>query len=608
MRGKLRIKVKYIIFIPIIIFVLLPNILFLTGKFMKESEVYFESINKGFKDFSYGILNLYTKYPKVFSPFNGEAYYELSKLKYNISEKRILSNHENGIRFSFLKIDTLENLNDSIELCKKGLEDKDSDYFSRNAINLINLYLEKGDLESAKNISESLIKEEEFKIKIAGEVGRLYLFHITNNKDKAIEYGKELSIKYDDEIFNDFNYDVINGYYRDINYLNGDYGTPKIDNDRKYISKTLNEVNLVYKSIYIDEENTEGKVFDVKNKEDYYNGKNKLKGKLTHNGEPLKYRPVILGDIDDISARSSSMSPYVVGSNYVMGNIEINSNFVTYTDEEGNYEFLNIPNLKREVTIFTVVPKYSSTNVNPYSMANKEILLESNKENIFDIELNDSISFKNPGVHELEGDKFLIEFDKVENADGYFVYLDYSGAYGTNDKSLIGTGLSNYYFVNENKLRIYLKDGALISQMYKNPRSDDRGDYIYLDNVGLIKEGEIIVTVEALDKNGNRINSTNKFFYRNDDMGLILYGKEKELNEGEKLFLDRKFDEGIKWFYDKIKEEGIKREYLYPLIYLSINEDFISKEDGKKLVNELYKINKEKSEFDYFNELLDEKA
>lgn len=119
MKKKIKIKVKHIIFIPIIVFILIPNLLFLIGNTMANSDIYLSSIRRDLKDFSYGILKFYTIYPKVLSPYEGEAYYNLANLKYDLGDYMATSNYYNGIRYNSLQFDTLENLNEAIDIEKK---------------------------------------------------------------------------------------------------------------------------------------------------------------------------------------------------------------------------------------------------------------------------------------------------------------------------------------------------------------------------------------------------------------------------------------------------------------------------------------------------------
>lgn len=598
MKKKIKIKVKHIIFIPIIVFILIPNLLFLIGNTMANSDIYLSSIRRDLKDFSYGILKFYTIYPKVLSPYEGEAYYNLANLKYDLGDYMATSNYYNGIRYNSLKFDTLENLNEAIDIEKKALDYKKSNSFSKNVINLLKLYVEKGDIKSGEKLVEDFLKEEDFNLKLSGEIGKLYLLHITNNKKEAKTFGEGLSKKYNNDVFNEFNYNVLEGAAEDYTFYNYDeFGKPLLDNKNKFITKALNETKLINKEIYFSEDNLKSSAFDVKSKEEYYNGKNKLKGRVTFNGEPLKYRPVIIGGSNDF-----------VFDTYLRDTPISHTDFITYTDKDGYYEFNNIPNLKDDLYISCIIPKFLGAKSNILNLADKKIDLKEGKENIFNIELNKAIQFKEPGVKNLEGDEYTIEFFKVNNAKSYRVSLNYTCDYGNNNKSLEGVGNRNIYTVKDNKLKIPLKDGALISQYYRKPILEDDG-YKYLENVGLIKEGEIVVSVEALDKDSNVINSSSNFMEGNKDYGLILKGKEKELNKGEELFLDKRFEEGVDWFLNRIKDEGFKKEYLYPLIYLSFNEEnYIKKEKCKNLIEELYKINKNKSEYDYFNQLLNEKS
>ncbi|MGL5647866.1 MAG: tetratricopeptide repeat protein, partial [Clostridium sp.] len=383
---KVKLKIKHLIMIPIIIFVIVPNFLYFVGKSMFSVRWQFES-GVTTREYSYGVFNLYTKWPKVLSPFDGDAYFYMGRVKYDYNMKYV-SNGGDAIIGRVIPLGTYE---EALALYKKGLQMSNGIDYSLNTIALFNLHMEKGNLEEAKKLIDESLDKKSYKENSAGKVLEVQLAIMENDKNK----GRELYKKYYRESRNTVIEKLLemdnDDYYVEDNRNIGD--EIKFYNEKSFLDELSANINIprVYK---LREYNEDGSDKLLK-------GNVTVKGKLTLEGKPLKYVPIIVGNV--------GFSEYTDDFSY--GQIE---GKVIYTDKDGNYEINGLP----ELEIINVSPILSMDTGEKYVTEEKYIKKTKNNK-VYELNL-DYKKRMNINIDEdlkLEGNKFDINFDKVNGAE-----------------------------------------------------------------------------------------------------------------------------------------------------------------------------------------------
>ncbi|MGL4850501.1 MAG: tetratricopeptide repeat protein [Clostridium sp.] len=586
---KIKLKVKHLIIIPIILFIIIPNLLYFVGRTMFSIGWQFDS-GITTREYSYGVLNLYTKWPKVLSPFEGEAYFYMGRTKYDYNIQYVSNGFEQVIGGQI----PFGSYEDALKLHEKGLKNSEGLDYSLNSVALFNLYMEKGEVEKAKGIIEDSLKKESYKENSAGKVLDIQLKIMEGNIDEA----KKLYKEYYKESRNGIVEKMLS---IDMDYYNVDKRNlgdkMKFYNEKSFLQELGDTINVprVYELVKYDNEGKGEKIV----------GDVTIKGKITLEGKPLKYVPIIVGQVG-FSEYTSSLSYGQVNGNII------------YTDENGNYEIKKMP----EMEITNVSPILSVDIGEKYFTEEK--YLENTKNNkIYEVNLDYKERMK-IDVDEnlkLEGNKFDINFEKVEGADYYYTSLMFiDGISGMHEgiktkENKVSVPLINGSFGTFKTYirREYLMDtrdeadiigggepvmemGQIDETSYGGRYKKDEIDYVEVKAIKIVNGKEIII-------NSNRIKTN-------------IEGKEVKENEGIKLLNEGKIEEGEEFLLNKIKEEGYRPEYIYPLIRLNTNhytfdysmnlKEFYTKErldKAKKseevLLKELYKINENKDEISY---------
>lgn len=594
MRKKIRIKVKYLIIIPIVIFIILPNILYFAGRslFIWNKPVGRNEITT--RVYSYGILNLYTKWPKVLSPFEGMAYYSMGVTKYDYKGKYITNGKRDVVGYIPVQFGTYE---EGMELYKKGLkESNNSASYSLNVTALFNMYMNRGEIENAKKIMKESLNRENFKENSAGKILEIQLAIIENDIERARKYYKEVekvvSIQGIEKILDEKKEDY---YYTDREKKIGE--KIEIFNERSLLTGLGNSINMIQvEPVYEIEENEDGTQSRI-----FIKGDSKVRGRITIEGKPMGNIPVIVGNVLFSGYYFQEISNQIWGE-------------VVYTDKDGYYEVDNIPSMDK----LNVSPIIDIEIAREYIEAEKDIQkVEKGKEYELNLDLKKRMNINIDKNLKLEGNSFEINFDKVEGADYYSVELMFIEN---------GGGYAEYFETEKNKVKIPLLEGSftLFRRTVKRKKivegdiSEDENEskktlqtVSELNYSGRYKEDTIkAISVRAIKRNGD-----NEYTLNSQRIETNIKSKNYEVTKGAKLLDEEKYEEGEIWLKEKIEKEGYKREYIYPLIWINLRDGFYeedrdkfytkerlikTKKEEKILLKELYKINENKDEIRYF--------
>ncbi|WP_297629746.1 hypothetical protein [uncultured Clostridium sp.] len=593
MRKKLKVKVKHLIIIPILVFIILPNILYFTGRvlFVWNKPIGRSEITT--RVYSYGVLNLYTKWPKILSPFEGMAYYSMGATKYNHKGKYI-TNGKRGIS-GFIPAE-FGDYEDGLKLYKKGLETSKGTSFSINTMAIFNMYMNRGNIEEAEKILENSLKRKNLKENAAGKILRVQLAIIENDIEKAKNYYSEVkeivSIPDIERILYEAKEEDY--YYRNEQKMIGE--KIEVFNEKRLLSALGSSINVLQiEPIYEVRENKDGSQTQV-----FLKGDSKVSGRITLDGVGMGNIPVIVGNV------LYSGYYFQDGFSQVWGQ-------VVYTDKDGYYEAKNIPSIDK----LNVSPVIDVQLGKEYVEEEKDIeKIEKGKEYKLDLNFRKRMNINIDKNLKLDGDSFEINFDKVEGADYYSIELMFIEN---------SAGYTEFFETKENKVKIPLLEGSLTPfrapierKRMINEECEETGKekktlqtVMELNYSGRFKEN----TIKAIAVRGIKKIGDNEYTLNSQRIETNIRSKSYKVTQGAKLLDEEKYEEGEKWFKEKIDEEGYKKEYIYPLIWLAVRYEYLdqnkkefyteerllkTKKMEKILLKELYKINENKDEIAYF--------
>ncbi|MGL5415674.1 MAG: tetratricopeptide repeat protein [Clostridium sp.] len=591
MRKKLKIKVKHLILVPILIFIILPNILYFTGRtlFVWNKPIGRNEITT--RVYSYGVLNLYTKWPKIFSPFEGMAYYSMGVTKYNHKGRYITNGKRDVTGFIPAEFGDYE---DGLKLYKKGLETSKGTSFSINTMAIFNMYMNRGEVEKAEKILENSLKRKNLKESAAGKILKVQLAIIENDIEKAKNYYNEVkeivSIPDIERILYETKEDY---YYRDEQKMIGE--KIEVFNEKRLLSALGSSMNILkIEPIYEMKENKDGSQTQV-----FLKGNSKVSGRITLDGTGIGNIPVIVGNV------LYSGYCFQGGFNQIWGQ-------VVYTDRDGYYEAKNIPSMDK----LNVSPVIDIQLGKDYVEEEKDIeKIEEGKEYKLDLNFKKRMNIDIDKNLRLEGDSFEIKFDKVEGADYYSIELMFIEN---------GAGYTEFFETKENKVKIPLLEGSLapfrapierkrmMSEELEGEKEKKTLQAVMeLNYSGRSKED----TINAIAVRGIKKVGDSEYTVNSRRVETNIRSKNYKVTQGAKLLDEEKYKEGEEWFKKRIEEEGYKKEYIYPLIWLTLRDEYFiedreefyteekllkTKKMEKILLKELYKINENKDEIVYF--------
>ena len=372
---KIKIKVKYIIYLALTILLVIPNVIIGAAAFAYNYDIKnignIDEIPKGY--YFQGLLNLYVNMPKI-SPFEDVAYYYMGVNEYNYKTSPVtfgvnVAMGSNGnIYFNNKGIDN------AIEYHKKGLEEGiGSSYYIKNFNALMGLYFEVRDFKSAQELIDSVKYEDDDLIKSYAYLNEGAMYLKQGGYDEAIKSFEKVGIR---EIVNK------NAYIGDAYKLKGDnkkaneyyeldYTTKskKISGSTKY----KEDLSLPYMNRDLNQGIAYAKDIYQNIIPDKYRGS--VEGKFIYNGIPMTGTAIYLskeeilyfgnpGEIDTSSSRES---------------------IYAYVQEDGSFEFNNIPEGKYYVSIAIPRSKYVEADVTWSHINNNFVKVEAEKTSQMEI-------------------------------------------------------------------------------------------------------------------------------------------------------------------------------------------------------------------------------
>lgn len=367
---KIKIKVKYIVYLALTFLLVIPNVIIgisaMAYNFDLRNTANIDEVPRGY--YFQGLLNFYVNIPKI-SPFEDVAYYYMGVNEYNYKTSpvtfgvNVYMGSNGNIYFND------EGINNAIEYHKKGMEKGEkSSYYIKNMSALMSLYFEKGDLKSAQNLVNELKKSEDSLIASYAYLNEGALYLKQEGYDEAIKSFEKINIE---KIIDK------NAYIGDVYKLKGDSKKASDYYTRDYIVKSK---NLKQKSAFVDDlslpimhkelvqrdENLDN--IDAINANiipDKYRGS--VKGRFVYNGIPMSGTTVYLSKQEVLSFGNPGEINVSAGKD----------NMYAYVQEDGSFVFNNIPQGKYYVSVAIPRSKYVEADVVWSSIYNNFVKVEA---------------------------------------------------------------------------------------------------------------------------------------------------------------------------------------------------------------------------------------
>lgn len=595
MGKKVKLKIKHLLFIPLFLFIIFPNVLYFSAKVLFDGNEYIG--DTPYRAYAYGLLKLYDSWPKVNS-FKNSASYMMGKCVYsNIPIKYSIgynSGYDDG-KYPKLAITgnkiceeyislSYDDYKESVEhfenVTKSG---KSNAILGKSIINLTNLYLDGNEKEMACNLYANYINSNNDDVKLAARISEISYLSRIGNKEEALSKAEKL--------YKENNSIDIETLYLDMLLLNGELDEGyKITSDRGQVAfnqEVFTFDNKMIKEYYDELDSINSRElfedsFYMDNK--LMSGKSIIKGRVTAGEKSIPYQKVKLYHF---KKESFSYGNYLV----------------TYTDENGNYSFNN---LKEDSYVVKVeLPDYLRDewilNYATYDLNNEFIDINNDESIIKNIELVKKVKLLNEENDIMTGENYLLKWTPVEGAMSYDVNI-YIPSGRLNENEGVQCYMATYSDITNTEYKLPLVDGSLMSSIYLYDSYYDKIFHSFRDEpvniLGPIDGRDIYVQIVPKDKLKNamqgyrcgRLNINNVF---------TLKSTKKSLNNGDELIIEGKVSEGIEWFKERIAEEGYKKEYIYPILkyyILKSNSTEKDKIDYLYYLEELYKLNYDKSE------------
>lgn len=581
----IRFKVKTILLIIFMIFITVPYLMYFIGEIGYSSNIYIKGTH--LSTYTVGALKMYDGWPTI--KFNkGRTKYLLGMSNYNYN-KAVIGSYTNG---SVVGVNIRGNKEQAL-IAKSYFEEglnlgENNNYYKRNINSLINLEMTLGNNERALELIKIAEESKEIEIWAVGIINKVIYYAKTGEYDKALEICDNNKDKLP----------ILDKYINTIAYMKGDF---KLLNENRSNLYTLNEYgqrvnkNRMYNNI-IDV----GTLIDISFVEntDIYNNVNneiiideskyetlkfgKISGTVVSNGVRVPNAKVVL-----------TMGEGISSSDSWEGTVHINSEDLykqqfVYTNMDGEFMFNNV----RTDTVHAIA-------IFLPSIYGDKVVMKESKDKLFKVEedeiLNVDIIF-NPMVNvtSLEEDalkdELVVNYDSVEGATKYGLVI-INGIAGVHTGPL----------TDGNIIKMPLTHGSMQSFTIHEGVENDEGLGIEASSkslLGFINGETIYVGVIAYDDSGKIVSKSSSV---ENKMKL----KKKKLNEGEKLILDGNEKEGFDWIYTKLSEDPMNKEYIYPIIRLSMEKgDY---DLARELIERLEETNKTGFDKAYFEMIVDGK-
>ena len=353
---KIKIKVKYIIYLAMTILLIIPNMIIggaaMAYNYDVKNTGNIDEIPKGY--YFQGLLNFYVNMPKI-SPFNDVAYYYMGVNEYNYKTSPVTFGVNVAMGSNGNVYFNDEGIENAIEHHKKGMENVVSNnYYIKNMNALMGLYFEIGDFSSAQKLVDELKYSENDLMRSYAWLNEGAMYIKQEGYDEAIKSFENMDIE---EIVNK------NAYIGDAYKLKGDNEKANEYYMHDYIVRSKNlgqqtdykeNLSLPYMnkelSQTMNQLNSIENVYEniIPNK---YRGS--IDGKFIYNGIPMVGATIYLSKEEILYFGNP-------------GEIDVSSNresIYAYVQEDGSFRFNNIPEGKYYVSIAIPRSKYVQANV-----------------------------------------------------------------------------------------------------------------------------------------------------------------------------------------------------------------------------------------------------
>ena len=475
---KLKIKVKHLVYIAMVIFIVIPNMIIgiasIVHKKDYENNKIVTEVPKGY--YLQGLLNLYVNMPKI-SPFEDMAYYYMGVNEYQYNRDNVYYTAEMGMGMEN-GLKNNEGAKKAIEYHEKGIDGKvGSEYYMKNSFALASLYYKEGQVDKAFEIVNNLKQADDAMAKTYGYFNEGILNYKLSRYDEAIKSFGEM----DETIIK-----MKNGYIGDSYLAKGDEKTAReyyVNNTSSWIRNVgddyiINDVDFLHKkndhnnskmSQYYSGDDSEAitkmntKILERYKKnivDDKYKGN--IKGKFIFNDIPMIGTTVVL---------SKDKAQFdAIGGLYLSTGEQ--PEYYVYVDENGEFEFNNIIEGNYSINLLIPKNKFFEAGIDNPMMEGSIVNVERGKDVNIEILKSDEV-IKSQVV--TGGELIDVEYNsglvlKSDNID-YENVTDYSGVYPRIDGERVilevaeeGTGEDIPYELGK-MLTIYKDDEEL--EFYK---------------------------------------------------------------------------------------------------------------------------------------------
>lgn len=582
----IKIKIKYILTALAIIFIVIPNLIIAIAYTVFDMNWFVTDKSIPVSYFTQGALNLYVKIPKI-SPFEDLAYYIMGKNYYNTKEA-IINIGVDGGNYGSSFYNSKDGIKNAIKYHEKAIEDKkESKYYLKNVVALINLYTIEGEQEKVEEKINLLKNSKDLAIKDFGILNEAIYLTKRNKYNEALATLDKIDEKYE-MAFNLDNkkaiiYMISGDEKKAIEYFyKENYNREKIKEAVKEVKNIpTNEIDFIKTNFYykdrfnIDYYEKYGSESEKKSVENYNNIiKNNIldekyrgdfKGSLKLNNQSMEGTLIILSKYGGLYNNKRPLDVY----NNIYG--------ISYVDENGEFYLENLP--EGEYYINAVIPynKMKNIEINPSVMffQHSKIEIKATK----DLEKGKKYNEKNFTWSTVGDRNYIVDEDLLKEDEK------------NNDNEIILDETDEEYVVD--KVEEEYKEIIKIEELENEIKyTNVKGDYSYVGYYGycdsLLKyftEGESInLSKNFIDNNGYP--SFEKEFTKEielvDPQGFIYlfgYGIAPEI-EGTKK---------IKINYNEIEKEFIKTGN-YKALFDYYNKEYKTGNKDINIIERLIKL------------------
>lgn len=511
---KVRMKVKTIMILIVLTFIIIPFINIGMANYFRDSK----------PEIAVKLYDYYLKYPIALG--KDEALYKSAESVMNgFSRYNIMMGMQLGEK-------TLDytTINSSIDKYKRVIKDyPKSDYYTLAYKGILDSYIYLGDSDNLENWIDWGKNDDNRELR---EISILYdgYNHFTNREYNGAE-----------EILASFtlgNRDLDYIYY----FLKGHIEFAREDYNKalEYYNKA-SEVGWKHRTSFFGSVVPDGRKNWLENL-DFNNGENKIKGRVTADGVGIPFVEIYL---------------QYPNQGYASRGID----FVAITDKDGYYETIGIKEGRYDLGIGIGTALFFDKAYLRKDVYNLQVLDDVE----YDFEFRTPMKIISPKPEELvEGNKFEVKWEEVDGADYYSIRL-----------VAIGDGYSMTVHIRDENRKDEIKGNKAVFdiKVLKNSPTGYSMDEDQIVNPEAIMgyiygETVIPIIVNAYDENGNMLSSSIPMTSHYENVPSIkITGK---LTEGEKLIIGKQYEKAVSYYENLLAEDKNNIEALSYLVKLNM--------------------------------------